>query len=179
MTKRVNTLSRIAFLAGIFLEVIFSFRILASDQAASNLKPEPLPFRKIQLLQVPAEKLNFALKTFKAQWITSEADWKNLWKKSRMEGEAIKLPVQWMSESVLAIFWESKDAVVRIPSFVGADIDDVNGVRQMKLTFNLTTPCFGIISDSSPAQLLVIDRSLGDVDKIIVHTETTRATNCY
>ncbi|MDB5036945.1 MAG: hypothetical protein JWQ35_473 [Bacteriovoracaceae bacterium] len=193
MTNVVNTLSQLkTFIclsfSFLFLQISFAESVdpsiakpdtKRSSAASSSSQNNSETLRKIQIIQIPSQQLNFKFSQFQTRWLTNENDWNDLWKKSGVEGDAPKLPAQWQNESVLSIFWPSKDAVVRIPTFTGAEITETDGVKQMRLYFNLNTPCFGIITEASPASLLLIDQSLSDIDRVVIHTDATKTTQCF
>ncbi len=199
MTKNANTVSQFRnIFASVFASALlcsahtFGIEVVQEDPSISRPSPESRAteahdiekpaseeLRKVQVIQVPAQQLNFKYKAFKTQWLTSMNDWKTLWKESRMEGDAPNLPVNWKNESTLAIFWPSKDGVVRIPAFSGAEVVDVDGAKQLRLNFNLNSPCFGIITDVSPAQLILIDQTMTDIDRVVIHSENTKSIGCF
>jgi hypothetical protein len=72
MTSHVNTVSR---LATFILATQFLF-----NTARAEKTEEHEALRKIQIVQLPSEKLNLKFKSFKSEWITSEKDLRNLLK---------------------------------------------------------------------------------------------------
>lgn len=184
MTKFVNTLGQFIF---IFV-LSFSSEKLFADSTESQTenafrsldKSEKTVARRIQLVQILPKDLHFHFSNFTTKWFLSEKDFQNFWKQSSMmNAKAPEVSIDWKTEQVLGIFWEGKDDVVRIPAFAGTEVRENDGVRQLRLYFNLNRPCFGIITDVSPAQFLIVDKDLNDIDRIVVATENTKATGCY
>jgi hypothetical protein len=136
--------------------------------------------KRLQILQMPSPLKNFRFNQFKSNWITSEKDWIKFWNtNARTIDVAPKVPVDWKTEAVLAIFWESKDDIIRIPTFMGIEEFEENERKDMRITFALNSPCAGIITDASPAQFLIINHELGNIDSISIRTEKTKSVDCF
>ena len=138
------------------------------------------PIRRLQTLQFPSELINFQFGGFQTFWVTTERYWNSFWTKySRNDQPAPIIPIDWKKESVLAVFWESKDEVVRIPTFMGIEQFGREGSKTMRVSFTLNKPCFGIITDSSPAQFIIINHELFDLDSISIRTLDTKTVGCF
>lgn len=136
--------------------------------------------RRIQFLEMNPLLLQFEFPQFTYRWLTSKSQFNIFWKEnSKVSGDAPTLNINWRTESLLALFWQSKDAVVRIPTFMGSEELDDNGAKSLRLTFGLNTPCFGIITSNSPVMFLVVDHNFADLDSIALRTETTKSTGCF
>lgn len=172
MTSRASAMYKIYTL--LFLLIIFS--IISKGVYATESK-----IIRTQFLEVSHADVDFKFMQFKTKWILSEQDWNNFLRDhNRITSKAPALPVNWDKEAVLSIFWKSmEDQVVRIPTFMGSDKMDDGLEKTLVLYFTLNTPCFGIITDSSPRQFLVFDHHLRDVDSVLIKTENTKSTGCY
>ncbi len=189
MSKFVNTLSQSFWVIALFFSLnsnlsadeIIERTQEGSKARASITKPNLEDSgRKIQTIQIPDLKLNFQFSNFTTKWFFSQNEWKKFWQNhSRSKETAPAINVDWSSEQVLAIFWEGKDSWVKNPSFAGVQIQDDHDIREMKLYFNLNYPCFGIYTDVSPVQFLVLDKNVIDIDRFVISTENTRSMNCY
>jgi hypothetical protein len=147
---------------------------------AEKNSSETADSRLIQILQINPTLLQFEFPKFSYFWLTSEQQYKNFWKEnSKLSGDAPALKLNWKTDSLLAVFWESKDAIVRIPTFMGAEEVESDNVKTLRLNFGQNTPCLGIISGNSPAMFLVVDNNFNDLDSVALRTETTKSTGCF
>lgn len=157
----------------LLLSVLFVF---ASSQ--SLFSRETLP---IQLLQISPLDSNFAFKETRFFWISSQEDWDGLWlEHSRyLEPKAPNNEVDWEEESVLAIFWESKDALIREPAFAGIDkFKRKDELPRLRFRFFLNTACVGLITDISPSQFLLFKKKELQPAKLKLQTEQTKSVGC-
>lgn len=198
-TIRVNTLSQIFNAAHIFsnhaaqkksyisllvsslvLTLFFSVELLAESVTTSSTSNTA---RRLTTLQINPLDLNFKFENFQTFWITNAQDWKSLWADhSQTPGQAAPdVPVNWHAEAILAIFWKSEDTKVRWPALMGTEdiTSSSTSARKMRLNFILTTPCFGIITDRSPAYFVVINHQLADLDGIDVRSDNAKMSGCY
>lgn len=192
----VNALHK--FSASLFIFALFTNFTFASETAAREFKVE-LPKKEfssnlvgdeaksstaegriIQFLQLSPTVAQFEFSKFSYFWLTSEDQYKTFWaKNSKISGDAPSLNVKWRSQNVLAIFWESKDSVVRNPTFMGSEESTDNGIKTLKLILGENSPCFGIITSSSPALFMIVDSNFADLDSIVLKTQPTKSVGCY
>jgi hypothetical protein len=167
----------VSAISQIFVITFFLF----SNSAIAQSETESQSYgREIHFLELPPTILNFKFQNQNQFWITSETQWKDFWKtNSRIQGEAPKLNVRWSSQSLLGIFWASKDAVVRIPTYQGIEEWDEGMKKFIRVVFALNVPCFGIITDNSPVKFLLVDKNFADIDSISIRTEETKSVGCF
>ncbi len=169
MTVRVNTKRQILFfiLMGIFCSTTL----------------HALAAKKITQIQIDPADTNFKFDSIRIFKFESEETWRNFWAENtrNLDKIAPQVPVNWNSEALLAIFWASEDAIVRLPAFLHAEEIGDFGTPEMKtrLNFVLHRPCFGIITDESPAAFFLVDESLNNTQRIAVQTENSKAIGCF
>ncbi|MBN8554693.1 MAG: hypothetical protein J0L93_04540 [Deltaproteobacteria bacterium] len=179
LTRCVNARRQKNILRNLILS-IFSFGFFFSAHLIADEKNTLSLGRSIQFLELPQTLLNFKSDKEKYIWLTSEDQWKSFWKDySRVDGKAPKLNVNWSTQSLLAIVWESKDTVVRIPVYQGIEEDQEGTKKSLRLIFSLQKPCFGIITDASPAKFLLVDQNFSDIDEVSMRTEESKAVGCF
>jgi len=152
----------------------------------SQTKPE---VRRFHFLEVNPTKLNFAFGEFTSRWFVSQADYENFYLNNtrNVDVPADILPIDWSSEALLTIFWKSEDGVIRMPAFVGSEVretqDDPNNpdspvTRTLVLHFLMNKPCFGIITDVSPAVFMPFRFADLRFKDIKIESDPSRITNC-
>jgi len=181
------------------VEMIFS-SCFANSFATNFREGKDTSLLQIKMLQMDPSTVNFSFADFKTQWFTSQDSWDQFWvENSRIvDPKAPENPVDWSKQAVLAIFWPSKDAVIRMPAFQSSEqltgdaqyqntkieIPQLRNSSQpkkdktLRLHLLLNTPCFGIITDASPTQFLVFDYKNLDFASIDVQTKETKETSC-
>lgn len=197
LTYRVNTLRNI-FIATLVIfvgaaiqkisaepaseEIVLKFdhrNISDADKSAPNSSSEKVG-RQIHFLQMDPTLVSFEFSKTKTVWLVSEAEWKNFWStNSKITGDAPALNLNWRTEALLAVFFESKDAVVRIPSFLGTEEYSSGATKNLRVHLGLNTPCFGIITSQSPAVFLVVNKNFADLDSISFAFQNTKSTGCF
>jgi hypothetical protein len=170
MTQSVAAISQLVFIFGL----LFSSSIFAQSKVL-----------EIRKLEMEPSAVDFKFDEFQTRWFTKQAGWENFWNEnSRISPVDIPAaPVNWEKEAVLGIFWQSQDQVIRMPAFlhteeIQIDGDDPKSLK-LKITFLLNTPCFGIITDSSPSAFLTFAYDKLRYKSIEISTEETQSTGCF
>ena len=160
--------------------IIFVIGVFYSANGTADEKKATSYGRNIQFLELPQTLLNFNSKKEQYLWVTSETQWKSFWKDySRIHDEAPKLNLNWSTQSLLAILWQSKDAVVRLPIYQGIEEDQEGTKKSLRFIFSLNQPCFGIITDAAPVKFVIVDQNLSDIDEVSIRTEQTKSLGCF
>ena len=166
--------------------IIYSFLfslVFSFDFSSRALFAE---LRKLQIIEINPNEMNSAFPNFQAKWFTSQIAFDEYFKEHtrNIDVEAPQLPVQWQTQALLAIHWPSRDAVIRMPSFLYSQVKDLNkednasSEQSLLLTFQLNTPCFGIITDVSPMMLVAFNYQDLQFANIQIQTEHSQSINC-
>lgn len=167
MTKHVNAFRNIV--------LTFSFLMLSFP-----LYSEEEKVFRIQRLHPPHTEIGFSFDSFETKWFISQEQLDSFWEKYSLVGETPpEFEIDWESETLLAVFWEGKDQVVRHPSLANIEIDQrEDDEKTLKLQFHLNHPCFGFITKDSPALFAVFKHRDLYFQDIVFETEETKTINC-
>lgn len=141
----------------------------------------PSPVMTFRVHQANSQDLNFAFENFQTKWFTSQKSLNDFWKEFSRNEPAIAptFPVDWSTTAVLGVFWKSRDGLIRIPSFFESEVVGQQGENPvLKLRFLLNEPCFGIITDESPAAFMSFRLAELKYSKIEIESEATQSLNC-
>lgn len=110
----------------------------------------------IRSIHIRPTEINFAFPQNKVFEFADRKSLEEFWVKySRIiNAKAPEIEISWDKENLIAIFWESRDQIIRMPALTNFEHRD----EKLHLHYFLVEPCYGIITDISPATFWTISK---------------------
>ncbi|PIR23648.1 MAG: hypothetical protein COV44_01625 [Deltaproteobacteria bacterium CG11_big_fil_rev_8_21_14_0_20_45_16] len=177
--QSINTSRKFIGLVSLIILTILSF---SKIQAQDALPKEDEGIKlEIGHYYLPPTSLEFQFDNFQKFWIGDLESWQALWKDHNANPDSLPgLKVDFQKKAILALFWKSEEGVIRYPSILTVEeVTKSETEKNLRLRFNLTTPCFGLVTSRSPAMFLVFDREDLKYSKIEVESIQSNQQDCF
>jgi len=177
--QSINTSRKLLASVSLLILTTLSFSILH----AQDDQPKEKDGIKIEIghYYLPPTSLEFQFDGFKKFWIGDLETWKALWKDHNANPESLpSLKIDFQKQAILALFWISEEGVIRYPSILTLEeVTQSETEKNLRLRFNLTTPCFGLVTSRSPSMFLVFNREDLTYAKIEVESIQSKQQDCF
>lgn len=137
----------------------------------------------IRILQFPQPELQFSFSKETTQFINSQEDWEKFWHENTLVKPSPQpsVDLNWKKELILVVAWPAEaDRVDKSAAFLSARlIEWEESEKILDLEFSLLEPCFGLITDRSPVQFLVMKQEELKFNLFRLRTVEAQEAGCF